>query len=434
MNSEMEMYYATNKFFLLRIGGWPYQRKILKVLIPCFFIMVHYSTVATQILLLYDTWGDVNIAVECIISLTVLFAANVKFINIVVNNDKFRWILQLMNKHWKVFNSEFERHILRYYANIGKKTTNYFAVYFMIAVMFYLTIPLLPKILDILIPLNESRPLAYIYQAEYRVDKEKYYYPILLHCSVTSIITVTILFTVDTTYIICVLHACSLFTAVSQRLENMTGEIDIKSDDDEENYTEMHYQLFAEKYRSTGNDYRELITCLKKHQLALEHVQILNSTFNQVTFIVLCLNMLILSVIGIQLINNLEKTEEVIRYVFVSCGAFTHLICMCIPGQLLIDQSTKVFDKASAWHTFSIKTRRLLRILLYRSLVPSTLTAGQMFVMSMTMCSSVRLIYSFKQISFIISYDFYIIYNKITFNFKVTQSAMSYFTAFLSIR
>ncbi|XP_039305968.1 uncharacterized protein LOC120357945 isoform X6 [Solenopsis invicta] len=272
MNSEMEMYYATNKFFLLRIGGWPYQRKILKVLIPCFFIMVHYSTVATQILLLYDTWGDVNIAVECIISLTVLFAANVKFINIVVNNDKFRWILQLMNKHWKVFNSEFERHILRYYANIGKKTTNYFAVYFMIAVMFYLTIPLLPKILDILIPLNESRPLAYIYQAEYRVDKEKYYYPILLHCSVTSIITVTILFTVDTTYIICVLHACSLFTAVSQRLENMTGEIDIKSDDDEENYTEMHYQLFAEKYRSTGNDYRELITCLKKHQLALESV------------------------------------------------------------------------------------------------------------------------------------------------------------------
>ncbi|XP_039305959.1 uncharacterized protein LOC105206589 isoform X5 [Solenopsis invicta] len=374
MNSEMEMYYATNKLFLLRIGGWPYQRKILKVLIPCFFIMVHYSTVATQvicdidyasnrtsvsrnnqlILLLYNTWGDVDIAIECIITLTCLFVASAKFINIVVNNDKFRRILQLMNEHWKVFNSEFERHILRYYANIGKKTTNYFAAYFMIVIMFYLTIPLLPKILDILIPLNESRPLAYIYQAEYRVDKE------------------------------------NLFTAVSQRLENMTGEIDIKSDDDEENYTEMHYQLFAEKYRSTGNDYRELITCLKKHQLALEHVQILNSTFNQVTFIVLCLNMLILSVIGIQLINNLEKTEEVIRYVFVSCAVFTHLICMCIPGQLLIDRSTEVFDKAygSAWHTFSIKTRRLLRILLYRSLVPSTLTAGQMFVMSMTMCSS----------------------------------------------
>jgi len=47
-----------------------------------------------------------------------------------------------------------------------------------------------------------------------------------------------------------------------------------------------------------------------------------------------------------QLLNNLEHTEEVIRYIFVTCGAFVHLICMCIPGQLLIDRSTEVFDKA----------------------------------------------------------------------------------------
>lgn len=79
---------------------------------------------------------------------------------------------------------------------------------------FYLLIPLMPRILDILIPLNESRPLAYVYQAEYRVDKEKYYYPIVLHSYITSITTVVILFTVDTTYIVCVLHTCSLFSAI----------------------------------------------------------------------------------------------------------------------------------------------------------------------------------------------------------------------------
>ncbi|KAL0121615.1 hypothetical protein PUN28_006850 [Cardiocondyla obscurior] len=71
---------------------------------------------------------------------------------------------------------------------------------------------------------------------------------------------------------------------------------------------------------------------------------------------------------------------------------------MCIPGQLLIDRSTEVFEKAyaAAWYTFSVKTKRLLSILLYRSFVPCTLTAGKMFVMSMTMCSSVCLIYTSK--------------------------------------
>jgi len=50
MNSEMEKYYATNKFFLSRIGVWPYQQKALRVLIPCLISMVHSSTVATQVI------------------------------------------------------------------------------------------------------------------------------------------------------------------------------------------------------------------------------------------------------------------------------------------------------------------------------------------------------------------------------------------------
>ncbi|XP_018358401.1 PREDICTED: odorant receptor 49a-like [Trachymyrmex cornetzi] len=123
-------------------------------------------------------------------------------------------------------------------------------------------------------------------------------------------------------------------------------------------------------------------------------------------FIILFLNMLNLSVIGIQLIENLENINEIIRSFFFICAVFLHFVCMCIPGQLLIDRSTKVFDKAygSAWYTFSIKTRRLLRILLYRSFSPCTLTAGKMFVLSMTMCSSMM------------------------------QTTMSYFMTFLSMR
>jgi len=115
----------------------------------------------------------------------------------------------------------------------------------------------------------------------------------------------------------------------SQRLENITGKVDTTSDDDDKIHT--HYLI--EKHNSDDNDYHELMTCLKKHQLALEsvlrkfllsiirtynnniqyynmsfcpifslsrHVRILDSMFTYVTFIVLSLNVLILSVIGIQ--------------------------------------------------------------------------------------------------------------------------------------
>ncbi|KAG5332520.1 OR22B protein, partial [Acromyrmex heyeri] len=383
-------YYAINKLFLSGIGVWPYQRRVLKVFLPCLLSTIHYSSFVTQVLLVYDTWGNMDIIVEAIIVVTCIFGASTKLFNIIVNNHKFRRFLQLMCEHWEFFNSEFERHIMRYYASISQKVTKYFGVYFIVFTIFYLLIPLIPRILDIVKPLNESRPLIYVYSVEYRVDKEKYYYPILLHCYATSLITIIILFTIDTTYIMCVLHVCSLFIAISHRLENITIKAETKSDNNKK-YVGRHCHLLMEKHGSTGNDYHELIMCLKRHQLALEHVQILNSTFTQAMFILLSLNMLNMSVIGIQLIKNLEHINEIIRSIFFICAVFIHLVCMCIPGQLLIDRSTEVFDKAygSAWYTFSIKTRRLLRILLYRSFSPCTLTAGKMFILSMTMCSSV---------------------------------------------
>ncbi|XP_025995228.2 uncharacterized protein LOC105193345 isoform X2 [Solenopsis invicta] len=419
MNSEMEMYYATNKLFLYRIGVWPYQRRVLKVMIPCFIVIVHISVVISEALLLYDTWGDINVAVDCIVNLILLFTADVKLINMVVNNRKvsgqvdignvylllllllllfvlfivnqFRRLLELMNKHWELLNNKIESHILKYYASISQKLTSYYAVYLIVIIIFYLLIPLTPKILDFVVPLNESRPLAYIYQGEYRVDKEKYYYPILFHSYLATACTMTILFTCDTTYIICVLHACSLFTAIGEQLENITSKAGTTSNNDGEIHTEMQYHTFIKKHSFIGNDYKILITCLKKHQLAVENAQTLNSMFLHVTFILLSMNMLVLSIIGIQLINNLENTKETIRYICLTGATFIHLVCMCIPGQLLIDKSTEILDKTygSEWYTFSNKTKKLLSVLLYKSLVPCTLTAGKMFVMSMTLCSSI---------------------------------------------
>lgn len=43
------------------------------------------------------------------------------------NVDQFRHLLRLMNDHWSIFNSESERYILKYYANIGRKVTKYYA-------------------------------------------------------------------------------------------------------------------------------------------------------------------------------------------------------------------------------------------------------------------------------------------------------------------
>jgi len=62
----------------------------------------------------------------------------------------------------------------------------------------------MPKILDVIIPLNESRPYIYVIEGEWGIDKDKYFYPILLHCSIVIIIGTRCLVNVDTMYMVCV--------------------------------------------------------------------------------------------------------------------------------------------------------------------------------------------------------------------------------------
>lgn len=48
----------------------------------------------------------------------------------------------------------------------------------------------------------------------------------------------------------------------------------------------------------------------------------------------------------LQLINNVGHSMEIIRYGSVTVTAFVHLVYLCFSGQLVIDRSTEVFDRA----------------------------------------------------------------------------------------
>lgn len=80
---------------------------------------------------------------------------------------------------------------------------------------FYMLIPVKPQLLNIIKPLNKSRPYNYLFDVDYGLDdKEAYYYPILIYSYLTSVMNISIVVVVDTTYMMFVQHACSLFAAI----------------------------------------------------------------------------------------------------------------------------------------------------------------------------------------------------------------------------
>lgn len=75
----------------------------------------------------------------------------------------------------------------------------------------YFFIQFIPNFLDIVAPQNESRlhniPLA----AEYFVDQQEYYLPILLHINIVALIGFTIVISTESLFTAYVRHAVGMF-------------------------------------------------------------------------------------------------------------------------------------------------------------------------------------------------------------------------------
>ncbi|KYQ59013.1 hypothetical protein ALC60_01975, partial [Trachymyrmex zeteki] len=73
-------------------------------------------------------------------------------------------------------------------------------------------VPMWPCILDIVVPMNESRPCPLIpIKAEYFVDQEKYFYLILLHIDVATFIGAIAYIATGTMLVGYLKHACGMF-------------------------------------------------------------------------------------------------------------------------------------------------------------------------------------------------------------------------------
>lgn len=93
-----------------------------------------------------------------------------------------------------------------------------FAVMIYSLMSLYMLIPVTPQLLDLLMPLNKSRPYKYLFDIDYSFDREVYYYPVLLHAYLTTVMTMSVMIITDTSYMLFTQHACSLFAAIGYRI------------------------------------------------------------------------------------------------------------------------------------------------------------------------------------------------------------------------
>ena len=71
-----------------------------------------------------------------------------------------------------------------------------------------------PKVLDFIKPLNESRPIKRVYRSNYFMDEEKYFYFLLFHEQIAVICNMTTVICLDTMYVKYVEQVCGIFSVL----------------------------------------------------------------------------------------------------------------------------------------------------------------------------------------------------------------------------
>ncbi|KAG8037992.1 hypothetical protein G9C98_006317, partial [Cotesia typhae] len=301
------LYWRKTKYLLSAIGVWPFQPVSQRRIIGTLVYLIIQSIFICVFLKVAVAWGNLAETLYSIPILVYFSMIQVKITNCHLNIKKAKYLLLQVKKNWEsnLEDSEFE--ILRNDARIHQMIMNVYYSGLICVATVYIILPLMSPILDIFIPLNETRERILPYPAEYFVDIQKHFFFFYPHGAIVTPIALTVLVGFDSLYAGFVQHASSMFTIIGRRLENLA----------EGNNTKKNLI-------NRDNSLNSVITCVKMHRDILH-------LWKNITRIIFLYYSVSLFEIG-----------ERIRCLWYAMGQVTHLFFLSYVGQKLIDNSQRV--------------------------------------------------------------------------------------------
>ncbi|XP_044598609.1 odorant receptor 4-like isoform X1 [Cotesia glomerata] len=370
MDILQNRHFTNYKFIFTCYGQWPYQPRFQKNCLRFLITMSVLSILTPKTIRFIKYFGNIDGMIQCIPMIGVHLLGLVKYYNYTFNYRSIRRLFSLIERDGEALKNEEDKQIMeRWLARVRKITTAYTAAMFPILGLF-LASPAIPKVLDFIKPLNETRALIYLYETEYFVDQDEYYVPILIHTYMTVPLSVGSIVFFDNMLGTFIHHACAMLEILSNYLQRIHLDSKIKRIDD---------PVRLDRIR------KNIIRCVHMHQNSLEFTTELESSINIAWLIVLGFNLLILTVTGMTTVIKIDQPDEAIKFSAFTMGALFHLFYNSFQGQILITQSEKIFYSiyTSQWYTLPCYHQRLLSTMIVRSHSPAVITAGKLYILSM---------------------------------------------------
>ncbi|XP_043273902.1 odorant receptor 13a-like [Venturia canescens] len=288
---------------------------------------------------------------------------NLSLVCVLLKRQRLK-MLNRVREDWGKWDGEREIKVLHVYAEIGKKMTTIYTVGVYFTTILFISQPALPKLIDSLL-YNGTEPGEFPFPVYYpHLDQQKYYFYIIAYTYVGTSMVLTITVANDTMFILHVQHVCGVFAAIGQKLKRV-GEEEVSTE-------------------GRDIDFENLAICIDRHNDAIKFAKLIENLYSPAFFFVVGLNMICMSVTGLQILTRSSNPEETVRFVaFVGAQMF-HLYIESYISQILMDHSLSIRDHIHSckWYNISLKAQKLLGTMSMRCNTPCKLTAGKICTMS----------------------------------------------------
>ncbi|NP_001177548.1 odorant receptor 147 [Nasonia vitripennis] len=357
-------YFYLNKKLQIVSGLWPYQSRkrkfIHKLTMLCFL-----GTALVFLLNGLRHWCGVDIDVcgENLVGLIYVISVLSKLFITSLYEEKFKIIYTRLAINWLELTDPQEHNILISFARQAKIKTVVYFVYMAAAGVGFCQIPMIPVFLDFINPLNETRPKILFVKAEFIFDPYKYFYQLyafFIGCAASAVFIVC---SIDTTFTAVVHQIIGVVSIIKYRLNCATVSFNPNKD--------VSYKL--------------IVHAIQLHKEVLQFSDLIEKSYNIFFLVLTGLTVVFLSTGAIVMLVRVGAMLDLIRLVLVLIGAILHFLFLTWPGQNLIDHTSDLFAAiyATEWYNVSERSKKLLSIIMLRSLKPCVFTAGGLYVMNL---------------------------------------------------
>ncbi|XP_014215887.1 uncharacterized protein LOC106644749 [Copidosoma floridanum] len=377
-------YWKVTIFLQKFVGIWVFQTKWKRYVSLVYVYSFTISFSISMGIRLYNEIGvNLNIVVENFIGELYLSIIFFKITMSIIVRKRLMILLSDIARDWKEkFLDPEDLKIMHHYTELGRQSVMLYSSFMIASVAIFLTFPVSSPILDVIVPLENGTRLRNLpYYAEYGIDIQEHYYPLLGQAVFGGIGTVVVLVSFDLCFILIVQHVIGLFALVNHRF-NKVAALSEKIEDG-----------FVPREEADRLSYHLTVSAIELHTTVMKYIDLIEESYNFSWLGVLFQNMVMLGGGLATTVMKLDQPIEMFRYLAVMCAILIHFYYVFLPGQKIIDSSEEVFETCYAckWYNLSLKTNSLVKIVMIRSLRRCELTGGKMFTLSMdTYCNMMK--------------------------------------------